>query len=78
VRSKVELFHSKWYDEAKTVASKVNVEPSISRRARHQAHRVNSSPNEYYKCAVTIPFLYHLLSEMNNRFDKNCIKKCRK
>ena len=45
VRSKVEEFHSKWFDEAKTLASKVNVEPSIPRRACHQAHRANTQVN---------------------------------
>jgi len=54
-----------------------NHEPSIPRRVCHQAHHVDtpsSSPDEYYKHAVTIPFLDHLLSEMKNRFDENCIK----
>ena len=32
VRSKMELFHSRYFDEAKELASKINVEPSIPRR----------------------------------------------
>ena len=35
-RSKVEVFHTKWFDESTLLASKVNLEPSIPRRACHQ------------------------------------------
>ena len=75
VRSKLDWFH-----EAKGLASKVNVEPSVPRKTCHQKHRVNvpaNSPSEYYKRAVTIPFLDHLISETNNRFNKYSLKKFR-
>jgi len=51
--------------------------PSIPRKAYHQAHHVNtpaSSPGEYYKREVTIPFLDHLLLEMNNCFGEHSMK----
>ena len=43
-------------------------------------HRVNapaSSSSEYYKRAVTIPFLDHLISEMSNRFNEHSLKVSR-
>ena len=74
VRSKIELFHSKWFDEVKEVASNVTVEPSVPRKTCRPMHQVNtpaSSSPEYYMRAVTIPFLDHLISEISNRFNEH-------
>ena len=38
VRSKMELFHSGYFDEAKELASKINVKPSIPRRTCRQIY----------------------------------------
>ena len=65
-RSKVEVFHTKWFDESTLLASKVNLEPSIPRRTCHQVHQFNipvASANDYYKFVVTIPLPDHLVSD---------------
>lgn len=51
-RSKAEFFHSKWFEESRLLASKVNVEPSLPRVTCHQNQRANTPANntsvEYY------------------------------
>lgn len=66
-------FHSRWYDEACTLANKINVQPSIPRinsRQTAQANTPMTSSKEYQKCVISIPVLDQLISEFNDRFDE--------
>ena len=54
------------------MAAKLDVTEKISRTTGRQKHRDNhpaSSASDYYKKAITIPFLNHLNSELQARFD---------
>ena len=53
------------------IAKELDVDESIKRRCSIQTCRENyvaSSPIEYYKRAVAIPFLEHLVQELGTRF----------
>lgn len=71
VRKNVESFHSQWYEEACSLASGINSQPSMPRIAQRQTHRANvpaSTPKDYFRRVVTIPFVDHLILELNSRF----------
>ncbi len=73
LRSNVDTFHARVYDEAKKLAEVVHVDESIPRLASRQQHRSNVSADNYpqYYCRnLTIPLLDHLITELNTRFDK--------
>ena len=55
-------------------AGKANIEPSMPRVVGRQQHRSNveaGTPKDYYKRALTIPLLDHLISEIDTYFDPN-------
>ena len=55
------------------MAEKVGTQVSMPRIARWQQHRSNpqvSSPKDYYKKTVAIPFLDHVLSTLNSQFSE--------
>ena len=55
-------------DRAKDIAALYNTKPSVPRRAESQQHRENveaDTPSAYWKRADNIPFLGHLVSEVN-------------
>lgn len=59
---------------AKTTARKANIEPSMPRVVGRQWHRSNveaETPKDYYKRALTVPLLDHLISEIDTYFDPN-------
>jgi len=59
---------------ATTTARKANIEPSMPRVVGRQQHRSNveaGTPKDYYKRALTIPLLDHLISEIDTYFDPN-------
>ena len=67
----VDETHARCYRKALQVAEKVNATETIPRVCKSQMYRDNiesRSPSEYFKRAVTIPFLDHILSEVNDRF----------
>ena len=69
---KVDGFHDRYYHEALQLAALVDVEESVPRIAGRQQHRhtlPGASSAEYYKLNVTIPLLYHMISELDSRFD---------
>lgn len=75
VREKIDEWHKKWFQLAVDIASEVDTElPTIPRRCNRQTQRSNveaDSPEVYYRRALTIPFLDHLLSELEFRFSTN-------
>lgn len=62
------------FERASQIADAVNVQPSKPRTCGRQVHRANAlseddSVEGYYKVNLTIPFLDHLLTEFESRFD---------
>ena len=54
------------------MAEKVGIEPEKPRVARRQAHRSNNpstSVEEHYRVNAAIPFLDHVIENLNNKFD---------
>ena len=69
----VDTHHRTWYDIAITLGDTVNTPPSIPRRCARQMSRCNvpgDTPEEYYRRAITVPFLDELLSHLDTRFSK--------
>lgn len=70
-RDNVDAQHSVWYQQAKTIAESLDIEIKKPRTCGRQTHRSNvpaDSVEDYYRKSVTIPFLDHLLEEINARF----------
>lgn len=64
------MHHREWYIEALVKAEKVGTTPCMPRIVARQSQRNNvpaTSSEEYYRRSVTIPFLDHILLEMNSR-----------
>ena len=77
VRSQVDDFHSRVYQQVVAIGQRVDGEESAPRQAARQQHRQNipsSSISEYYKLNLTIPIIDHLSSELENRFNNDCSK----
>lgn len=73
VRYGIDIFHSNVYEQIVSMSRTVNVNESTPRQAGRQQHRQNipsNSISEHYKLNFAIPLLDHLVSEMNNRFNK--------
>ena len=70
-RDDVDTVHAGIYEMALEIATKVGVDESMPRISRQQQNRANvpcSNPSEYYKRALTIPTLDHLITEIDGRF----------
>lgn len=62
------------YDRAVAIGNSVEVVPAIPRGAARQQHRVNvpaANPSQYWKRALFLPFIDHLLQELRDRLIKN-------
>ena len=62
------------YDRAVALGNSVEVDPAIPRGAARQQHRVNvpaANPSQYWKRALFLPFVDHLLQELRDRLIKN-------
>ena len=73
MRKEVNIFHNQCYTEAVELAGKIGTVPSRPRTVNIQVYRSNipaSSPSDYYKRNLTIPFLDHLTNEMQKRFSQ--------
>ena len=68
-------WHSIWFQSAVDIAEEVGTEkPSIPRRCNRQTQRANVEadiPEVYYRRSLTIPFLDHLIKELEDRFSSN-------
>ena len=70
-RNEVEKIHTELYDRAQKVADYVGVQPNKPRTCARMANRENHnivSTSDYYRSIVTIPFLDHLITEIDERF----------
>ena len=74
-RNEIAELNQKWFEEAVKIAEKVGTTPSKPRTAKSQQHRSNTpseSPSEHYRRVVSIPFLDHLITQIDSRFtDEN-------
>ena len=71
VRDSTEFYHKIWYDHVCSIAKTVDATVKKPRTASRQQHRSNlpaTDVSSYYRVNVVVPFLDHLLNEMNTRF----------
>ena len=75
LRNDVDTWHSQWFAFATDTAKDVETDlPSIPRRYSRQQHRSNvegEDPSTYLKRIITIPFLDHIIQEMEVRFSSS-------
>ncbi len=68
-RDEVDEIHSQWFTLAKEKTESVNVDFTVLPRACNQRFwNPNSCPSDYYKIQITIPFLDHLTTQLDERF----------
>uniref|UniRef100_H2ZYW2 DUF4371 domain-containing protein n=1 Tax=Latimeria chalumnae TaxID=7897 RepID=H2ZYW2_LATCH len=73
IREDIDNVFKDWYSEISSLAEKLDVTLQISCLAGQQKHRSNqpvNSTEEYYKCAIVIPFVEYVLSELRIRFSR--------
>ncbi|XP_057292636.1 52 kDa repressor of the inhibitor of the protein kinase-like [Hydractinia symbiolongicarpus] len=71
IRSDIDTHFNKWYEKVLSLATELDVVESMKRRCSIQLYRENYVANgvkEYYKLAVAIPFIDHILQELDTRF----------
>ena len=71
IRKDVDAHFHKIYLQAVRMAAAINVEPSTPRSCSRQRHRANvetTTTEEWYKLNVTIPFLDHIICELEMQF----------
>lgn len=73
IRMTVERDFYKVYEQAVRMAAAVNVEPSKPRTCTRQKNRSNATPvndsiHDWYKVNVAIPFLDHIITELESQF----------
>ena len=76
MRTDIDDQHDIWYKEAETLAHSLDIEVTKSRTCGKQTQRVNvpsQTVSSYYKRAVTAPFLDHITSSLNNRFQPESV-----
>lgn len=73
MRVEVSDKHKSWYDESVVLAEKVGTVPSRPRivgRQKHHTNQPSDSPSDYFWRIVSIPFLDHLISQIELRFSE--------
>ena len=74
LRDNVEKKHRKWYSKALDIAREAVVPEAKPRTATRQLNRENyntESVEEYYRIALTVPFLDHMIQQLDFRFSDN-------
>ena len=69
-----EMVWDELFERAKTIATEWNIEPTRPRLAANQRHRVNvpaEMPKDYWKRALYLPLVDHLLQELDKRLLKH-------
>ena len=70
-------FSDRIYNHSCLLAAKSDITPSVPRICQRQQHRSNSQcsdPKHYFKVTVLVPFLDHLIADLNARFAKHVQK----
>lgn len=76
-RSRVDEFHHRVYGKALTLAVSIDVQESSPRLAGRQTQRHNvqaANAKDYYRLNLMIPFLDHMITELDTRFDSQSSK----
>ncbi|XP_057297665.1 52 kDa repressor of the inhibitor of the protein kinase-like [Hydractinia symbiolongicarpus] len=71
IRSHMDTYFDQWYGKALELANEIEVAEKIKRRCSTQIYRenyVSDGPKEYYKRALAIPFLDHIIQQLEIRF----------
>ena len=70
-------YSNRVFQHASRIAAKSNIDVALPRISQHQQHRLNlpaPSPEKYFELAILVPFLDHLISEIEARFQPH-VKK---
>ena len=77
LRTSVDEYHSKWYNDALNLAEKVDIKESdikkpqtCSKQTYRSNHLIETTKN-YFKGVLTITFLDHVLTDHQHRFPGN-------
>ena len=76
VRSNVESYHNRWYEEISEIAGKLNILETKPRTNKRQIFRDNhpsDSVKDFYKVSLTIPLLDSLVQDLKTRFSENSL-----
>ena len=73
MRKDVDARHESWYEDAESIGNSVGSIPDQPRTIGRQQHHANTpadSPSQYYRRVISVPFLYHIQSEIQTRFSE--------
>ncbi|KAK3735537.1 hypothetical protein QZH41_005014 [Actinostola sp. cb2023] len=77
LRNDIDGHFGEVYDVAVDMAASITVAPQIPRVAVWQQHRANApaaSPKDYYRINLGVPFLDHIISQLDERFSSITVK----
>ena len=72
IRSNIDFYHKKWYDNVLDLAKKVNVlenKPRICSRQTNRSNPSSEDTSQYFLRTVSIPLVDHVVSGLATRFD---------
>ena len=73
-RENVDENFPKIFEKAVEMASKVDVKeakPRVAARQKGKSNNPSATPEEYFKRNIAIPFLDHILENLQEKFDGN-------
>ena len=76
-RTNVEATFKQIYDHAVRMAKALDIDvvvPRIAKKMNYRANAPSESPEEHYRVNMCIPFLDHIINELDARFDGKLIK----
>ena len=76
MRTDIEKSHNEWFSEAVLLAKKCDISVSKNRTCNRQTLRTNipcETVSDYFKKAVSIPFLDYICTSMIQRFDEKIL-----
>ncbi|XP_078078687.1 52 kDa repressor of the inhibitor of the protein kinase-like [Mustelus asterias] len=81
MRDNIDVYHEFWLEEATNLSLKMGIELKLPWRCRRQPQSEEVSeetPENYYKEAITAPFLDHIILEIEEMFSEQQLKalKC--
>ncbi|XP_048388331.2 52 kDa repressor of the inhibitor of the protein kinase-like isoform X2 [Stegostoma tigrinum] len=81
MRDNIDVYHEFWLEEATNLSIKMGIELKLPWRCRRQPQSEEVSeetPENYYKEAITAPFLDHIILEIEDMFSEQQLKalKC--
>ncbi|XP_067889196.1 52 kDa repressor of the inhibitor of the protein kinase-like isoform X2 [Heterodontus francisci] len=81
MRDNIDVYHEFWLEEATNLSFKMGIEVKLPWRCRRQPQSEEVSeetPENYYKEAITAPFLDHIILEIKDMFSEQQLKalKC--